>query len=588
MKAYGVFEGGGARGYAHIGALRAAEDRGIEFVAVAGTSIGAAIAALVAAGYTGRELLTPADGTAQESGLFASDLEQQLLHQREYKRIKRLQRWMKAGGNWWTGSLPLISRYLYVAWWLTVLLSPFVFLFHGRLLRSVWSQSGATGTEKIRDWLNEQLRRKLGMPDGARVVFGELPIKLRVVVADLSAGDILVFGGPQHQQMEVAEAVAASLSYPLFFRPVRIGESIHVDGGLVSNFPAWVLDDVREAQQRSYPTFGFRLLDSAPEETWPGDGRPRFIGYAPRLLSAALNSRQSLESRRIDDYHPITLPTHIGTLDFHRLNYERAQLVKLGKEGVERYFKQHLGPRAPEAMEVALRGLSSLTLEVLNGTAGVRAYLIQRIGQQQVCRVVYSALMEGDADDTLLIRLDCNSQALCLRLREPVLMRVREVPAQDLIQPATKYLHAVRPTRVRHVYCVPIFENPQDWGQTIPMERREPIAALCIDFSDPEADDVLLLDPDVEDWIAVIAQAAGEFWWDDRLLTGIPELPVPSPPPSPDWHPLEQAAGYFVSHRKVRGPLKQEDAQKLDSLLRTIQTRTDEIQRHRLVAAAPS
>jgi NTE family protein len=48
VKAYGVFEGGGARGYAHVGALLAAEARGIEFVAVAGTSIGAGIAALIA------------------------------------------------------------------------------------------------------------------------------------------------------------------------------------------------------------------------------------------------------------------------------------------------------------------------------------------------------------------------------------------------------------------------------------------------------------------------------------------------------------------------------------------------------------
>ena len=35
MKAFGVFEGGGVRGYAHIGALRAVERRKIEFEQVA-------------------------------------------------------------------------------------------------------------------------------------------------------------------------------------------------------------------------------------------------------------------------------------------------------------------------------------------------------------------------------------------------------------------------------------------------------------------------------------------------------------------------------------------------------------------------
>jgi Patatin-like phospholipase len=51
MKAFGVFEGGGAKGYAHVGALQAIEARGIELEAVAGSSIGAVIALLIAAGY---------------------------------------------------------------------------------------------------------------------------------------------------------------------------------------------------------------------------------------------------------------------------------------------------------------------------------------------------------------------------------------------------------------------------------------------------------------------------------------------------------------------------------------------------------
>jgi NTE family protein len=105
MKAYGVFEGGGARGYAHVGALRASEDRGIEFVAVAGTSIGEVIAALVAAGYTGRELYAEGDGAQPERGLLAQDLERQLFHQAEYGRIRRIgapRRWINSGAEWLT------------------------------------------------------------------------------------------------------------------------------------------------------------------------------------------------------------------------------------------------------------------------------------------------------------------------------------------------------------------------------------------------------------------------------------------------------------------------------------------------------
>src|ERR1700737_1357633 len=89
MIAYGIFEGGGAKGYAHVGALKAAEERGIEFRAVAGTSIGAVSAAFVAGGFQADELyIKREDGT--EDGILADDLELRLLDQRELRRINRL------------------------------------------------------------------------------------------------------------------------------------------------------------------------------------------------------------------------------------------------------------------------------------------------------------------------------------------------------------------------------------------------------------------------------------------------------------------------------------------------------------------
>jgi NTE family protein len=42
--------GGGARGYAHIGAIKEIEARGLEITAIAGTSMGAVVGALYAAG----------------------------------------------------------------------------------------------------------------------------------------------------------------------------------------------------------------------------------------------------------------------------------------------------------------------------------------------------------------------------------------------------------------------------------------------------------------------------------------------------------------------------------------------------------
>jgi predicted acylesterase/phospholipase RssA len=52
----GVFEGGGALGTAYVGALRLLEDSRIGFARVAGNSAGAITAAMIAAGFTAREI----------------------------------------------------------------------------------------------------------------------------------------------------------------------------------------------------------------------------------------------------------------------------------------------------------------------------------------------------------------------------------------------------------------------------------------------------------------------------------------------------------------------------------------------------
>jgi predicted acylesterase/phospholipase RssA len=51
-----VFEGGGVKGIGMVGAVAVTEDQGYQFSNVAGTSAGAIVASLVAAGYNAGEL----------------------------------------------------------------------------------------------------------------------------------------------------------------------------------------------------------------------------------------------------------------------------------------------------------------------------------------------------------------------------------------------------------------------------------------------------------------------------------------------------------------------------------------------------
>lgn len=53
-----VLSGGGARGFAHLGVLKAFEEHKIKPDAISGTSAGALIGAFYAAGYTADEILS--------------------------------------------------------------------------------------------------------------------------------------------------------------------------------------------------------------------------------------------------------------------------------------------------------------------------------------------------------------------------------------------------------------------------------------------------------------------------------------------------------------------------------------------------
>jgi len=56
LKADAVFEGGGVKGIGFVGAIAVAEERGFTWQNVAGTSAGAIVATLIAAGYTAGEM----------------------------------------------------------------------------------------------------------------------------------------------------------------------------------------------------------------------------------------------------------------------------------------------------------------------------------------------------------------------------------------------------------------------------------------------------------------------------------------------------------------------------------------------------
>ena len=73
-----VLSGGGAKGYAHIGALKVIEEAGVKIDYIGGTSIGAIIGGLYASGYSADEL---------EKIMYSLDLTGLLMNEKSRKEL---------------------------------------------------------------------------------------------------------------------------------------------------------------------------------------------------------------------------------------------------------------------------------------------------------------------------------------------------------------------------------------------------------------------------------------------------------------------------------------------------------------------
>ena len=207
----GVFAGGGLKGFALVGAYQELEEKGYRFKRVAGTSAGAIIASFIAAGYSGKEI----EQMMQEEDL------QTLLDPRK-----------------------------------TILPIPFM-----KWLLLYW-RMGLYQGNALEDFFFEKLSLK-GVYN-----FADLPPgSLKLVASDLTHGkmivlpDDLVHYGIDPETFSVARALRMSCNIPFFFEPVRIkapsGETIVVDGGVLSNFPMWIFDDANGGRER--PLIGMKL-----------------------------------------------------------------------------------------------------------------------------------------------------------------------------------------------------------------------------------------------------------------------------------------------------------------------------------------
>lgn len=211
-----VLSGGGAKGLYHIGVIKALEENGVPIDYVAGTSMGAIIAGLYAAGYSPeemRDLVLSGDVRKWVSGRIDDshryyfrqlDIPPSLLSvrldvSRESRTMRRQAR--ESGGRSGAGS-------------------------GGKLLRL---PTDLISSAQVDMALNELFRPASEACGGD---FDRLMVPFFCVASDMSARRPVEF-----HDGDMGQAIRASMSIPLVFKPLKLKKMLLYDGGLFDNFP---------------------------------------------------------------------------------------------------------------------------------------------------------------------------------------------------------------------------------------------------------------------------------------------------------------------------------------------------------------
>ncbi len=194
-----MLSGGGATGLAHIGVLKALEEKNIPIDYITGTSAGALVGSLYAAGYSPEEI---------EAIVISENFE------------------MMANGG-----LPSKDRFLLREEEAHAGMVSLSFSKDSILKRSLPTNFTSSA------FLDFEMMRLLGSVSAVHDKnFDSLFVPFRCVASDIAEKNPVIFNSG-----DLNAAVRASMTYPFYFYPIRVDDILLFDGGLYNNFPADVM-----------------------------------------------------------------------------------------------------------------------------------------------------------------------------------------------------------------------------------------------------------------------------------------------------------------------------------------------------------
>jgi predicted acylesterase/phospholipase RssA len=298
----GVFQGGGCRGAAFVGAFTEATRRGVGFAGVAGTSAGSIVAALIGAGATSVQL-------------------EAMVSRLDFRTLL-----MPAEPA--TTALPLATRALLSLLRLTRF-AP---------LASIWANKGIHSSKALEAWLNAELAALLPGRD-TPIRFEDLPTPTWIVATDLVGRDAKVWSSWDTPKEEVAFAARCSCSIPGFFQPVN---DRYLDGGALSNLPVFVFE---QTDAHTSQPFATRLLAFSLEADEGTRSNTDTTSTLKALADTIVDGASKLQLRMTHNVHVVRIPTgHIRATDFDKLTPQSvASLTDHGRTATAAFLNDELG-----------------------------------------------------------------------------------------------------------------------------------------------------------------------------------------------------------------------------------------------------
>lgn len=292
----GVFQGGGCKAIAYIGAYKKAYERGVFFSELAGTSAGSIIASLIAAGAKPNYL----EKIVNEINF--SDFI------KDFKKPNAIVKWcMKAL------SPKKVHRYCDFF-----------------SIQEFIHNYGIFDSRSIEIFVENHLKKLTGLEK--TVTFKDLIPDLHIVCADLERHTVKVWNKNNTPSESVAKAVRCSCSIPFFFQPV---DNKYVDGGILSNLPSFIFTN--EPHYNRILNFKLENDDSYSNILSCSDF---IISLIDTIVEGASGIQQSLG---VKSFNVSIKIKNINSTDFNKVNKDIIQdLIQRGEKAMDDFLDDEL------------------------------------------------------------------------------------------------------------------------------------------------------------------------------------------------------------------------------------------------------